>query len=94
MTETDYQNLVSALLQYFEAGKFPTLSKPIQINGRLNKKLFGWALNRIFEAKGKRVEPELLLFAKQNISLFTNVQFDENKVFKSNLYKYFTTKIK
>jgi hypothetical protein len=94
MSETDYQNLVSALMKYFETGIFPTLSKPIQINGRPNKKLFGWALNRIFAAKGKGVEKELLQFAKQNISLFTDVQFDENNILKSNLYKYFTTQTK
>ena len=93
MNEADYQNLVSALIQYFETGIFPKLSKPIQINGRPNKKLFGWALNRIFEAKGKGVEKELLQFAKQYISLFTDVKFDERYILKSNLYKYFTTKI-
>lgn len=94
MNEADYQNLVSALMQYFETGTFPTLSKPIQINYKPNKKLFGWALNRIFKAKGKGVEKELLQFAKQNISLFTNVPFDENNILKSNLYKYFTTQTK
>lgn len=94
MNEADYQNLVSALMQYFETGTFSTLSKPIQINGRPNKKLFGWALNRIFKAKGKGVKKELLQFAKQNISLFTDVPFDENNILKSNLYKYFTTQTK
>ena len=94
MSETDYQNLFSALVKYSETGTFPSLSKPIQINGRLNKKLFGWALNRIFEAQGKGVEKELLQFAKQNISLFADVEFDETNVLKSNLYKYFTTKTK
>jgi hypothetical protein len=94
MNETDYQTLVSALKQYFDVGTFPKLLKPIQINGRPNKKLFGWALNRIFEAKGKGVEKELLQFAKQNISLFTDVQFDETNILKSNLYKYFTTQTK
>lgn len=92
MSENDYQILVSALIKYFDTGTFPKILKPIQINGRPNKKLFGWALNRIFEAKGKGVEKELLLFAKQNISLFTGVEFDENNISKSNLYKYFTTK--
>jgi hypothetical protein len=94
MNEIDYQILVTALTTYFDTGSFPKLSKPIQINGRPNKKLFGWALNRIFEAKGKGIEKELLIFAKQNISLFRDVQFDENNILKSNLYKYFTTKIK
>lgn len=94
MNQTDYQNLVSALLNYFKTGKFPILSKPIQINGRPNKKLVGWALNRIFEAKGKGVEKELLQFAKDNISIFSNVQFDEKNILNSNLYKYFTTQTK
>jgi hypothetical protein len=94
MSEADYKILVSALIQYFDTGIFPTLLKPIQINGRPNKKLFGWALNRIFEAKGKGVELELLQFAKQNISLFTDVKFDEINFRESNLYKYFTTKHK
>lgn len=94
MSKTDYENLVSALLKYFDTEIFPTLSKPIQINGRLNKKLFGWALNRIFEAKGKSIDLKLLQFAKQNISLFKDVRFDENNILKSNLYKYFTTQTK
>jgi hypothetical protein len=94
MSEPDYQQLVLALKTYFDAGTFPKLLKPIQINGRPNKKLFGWALNRIFEAKGKGVERELLLFAKQNISLFKSVEYDENNPLQSNLYKYFTTKTK
>jgi hypothetical protein len=92
MNDADYQILVSALKQYFDTGAFPTLSKPIQIKGRPNKKLFGWALNRIFEANGRGIEKELLQFAKQNISLFTNVPFDEANILKSNLYKYFTTR--
>jgi hypothetical protein len=94
MSESDYNILVSALVQYFDTGSFPTLKKTIRINGRPNKKLFGWAMNRIFEANSKGVEKDLLLFAKHNISLFTDVQFDENNVLKSNLYKYFTTKTK
>lgn len=94
MIETDYQTLVSALIHYFENGTFPALPKPIQINGRPNKKLFGWALNRIFESKGKGIEKALLQFSKENISLFAEVEFDENNVLKSNLYKYFSTKTK
>lgn len=92
MTEFDYNSLVSALIHYFDNGVFPELRKPIQINGRPNKKLLGWALNRIFEAHGKSVEKELLIFAKQNISLFADVKFDESDILRSNLYKYFTTK--
>lgn len=94
MSEADYQTLVSALKQYIDSGQFPTLKKKIQVKGRPNIKSFGWALNRIFEAHGKGIEKELLLFAKQNISLFTDVLFDENDIRKSNLYKYFTTQMK
>ncbi|HEY0261776.1 MAG TPA: hypothetical protein VGB95_02035 [Chitinophagales bacterium] len=94
MSEADYQTLVFALKQYLNSGQFPTLKKKIQVNGRPNKKRVGWVLNRIFEAHGKGVEKELLLFAKQNISLFTDVAFDENDMRKSNLYKYFTTQTK
>ncbi|MBL0235575.1 MAG: hypothetical protein IPQ02_02865 [Saprospiraceae bacterium] len=94
MTANDYKILVSALLEYIETGKFPKPTKSIQINGRLNKKLFGWALNRIFEAQGKGIEKELLIFAKQYISLFGSTQFDESNFLQSNLYKYFTTKTK
>lgn len=94
MSEKDYQTLVSTLLNYFDTGFFPKISKPIEINGRINKKLFGWALNRILEAKGKSVGIELLQFAKQNISLFLDENFDEDNFRKSNLYKYLTTQTK
>lgn len=94
MSEADYKTLVTALVNRFDTGAFTELSKPIQINGRINKKWFGWALNKIFAAKGKRVEKELLMFAKKNISLFADVEFDENNILKSNLYKYFTTETK
>jgi hypothetical protein len=94
MSESDYENLVSALKQYIENGIFPKLLRPIRINGKPNIKLFGWHLNRIFEANGKGITKELLQFAKHNISLFMNVEFDENNYLKSNLYKYCTTKIK
>lgn len=94
MSDTDYKKLTSALIEYFDKGSFPKLSKPIQINGKPNKKFFGWALSRIFVSKGKGVEKELLLFAKHNISLYANTDHDENDNQKSNLYKYFTTKPK
>jgi hypothetical protein len=92
MSEMDYKVLVSALIYYFENETFPVTQKVIQVNGKPNIKLFGWALNRIFESKGIGVKKELLIFAKENISLFSEVQFDETNIFKSNLYKYFTTR--
>lgn len=94
MSDEDYDNLVSALMQYFDTGIFPELSKPIKINGRVNKKLFGWALNRVFEYQGKGVQLSLLKFARQNISLYLDDEFEDSSYLKSNLYKYFTTQIK
>lgn len=94
LSEHDYNFLVSALIKYFKDGIFPKPSKPIQVNGRINKKAFGWALNRLFESEGRGIEKELLLFAKESISSFKHVTFDENNYLNSNLYKYFTTKTK
>ena len=94
ITDEDYTVLVSSLDQYFSSGSFPIISQKIKISGRVNKKLFGWHLNQIYRALGNGNLPkEYLLFAKQNISLFKDVAFDENNILGSNLYKYFTTKI-
>lgn len=94
MSEPDYNKLISALTQYFETGTFPAIDKQIKVSG-VNIKLFGWHLNRIYQTIGKgKLSKDYLLFAKQNISLFTDVSFDENDILKSNLYKYFTTKTK
>lgn len=94
MTKPDYDNLVLSLVEYFDTGVFPKLSKPIKINGKPNIKFFGWHLNMICKAKGIGITKELLLFAKQNISLFADAPFDENNFRKGNFYKYFTTKTK
>jgi len=90
LKEKHYKNLVTALDCYFEKGTFPVLENKIKV-GRVNKKRFGWVLNRIFHAEGKGIEINLLRFAKNNISIFEDVNFDENNLQKSNLYKYFTT---
>jgi len=91
LTEHNYSNLVYGLTHYFENGVFPKLKQTIKV-GRVNKKLLGWHLNRIFFAEGKGVEIDLLNFAKENISTFKDVEFDEKDIKNSNLYKYFTTK--
>ena len=91
LNEESYSVLVNSLLTYFKTGEFPKLEKPIKV-GRTNVKSFGWNLNRIFQEEGKGVETELLVFAKANISIFKDVDFDESNIKKSNLYKYFTTK--
>jgi hypothetical protein len=91
ISKDDYEIFVSALMEYFENGSFPELTDIIQVNGKISKKKFGWALNKIFKSKNQGVTKELLQFAKQHISLFKDVQFDESKFLRSNLYKYFTT---
>lgn len=96
LSETDYKKLVSALKQYFETGIFPTIDKQIKV-GKVNVKRFGWALNEIFRAnktKNEKLSIEYLRFAKQNISIFTDVILNEADILNSNLYKYFTTKTK
>ena len=95
MSTPDYNILVGALLQYFEKGTFPKIDKEIRINGRVNKKLFGWSLNRIYRSLADGNLPkEYLVFAKDNISLFSDVEYNDEDFFNCNLYKYFTTKTK
>ena len=91
ISENDYNILVSALQEYFKTGRFPAIKNKIKV-GKVNKKSFGWALNQIYRSeKNDTLPKEYLLFAKQNISLFTNVNFDEKDILNSNLYKYFTS---
>ena len=94
LSEIDYEKLVLAYKQYFETGIFPAIYKQIRV-GKVNKKRFGWALNEIFRANktnNETLPTEYLQFAKQNISIFSNVDFNEANILNSNLYKYFTTK--
>jgi len=94
ISESDYDKLVSALYQYFETGSFPNIDNQIKV-GKVNVKRFGWALNEIFRSiknMNESLPVEYLRFAKQNISIFAMVKFDETQIFNSNLYKYFTTK--
>ena len=93
LIEPHYTDLVKALTYYFENGIFPKLNQTIKV-GRVNKKLLGWKLNRIFHSEEKGVTTELLSFAKTNISTFKDVEFDEKNLKNGNLYKYFTTKTK
>ena len=93
LTNENYKNLAKAIEHYFEHNTFPKINAEIKV-GRVNKKKFGWHLNRIFHSEGRGIDIQLLLFAKQNISIFRDVDFDKNNYQKSNLYKYFTTKTK
>lgn len=91
LNEPNYTNLVDALHYYLKNNKFPVLSEKIKV-GRVNKKRLGWAINQTFQCDGKGVEKALLVFAKENISTFADVEFDISNLRSSNLYKYFTTK--
>ena len=88
----NYDMLVSALMDYFENGSFPELEDPIQLNGKVSQKKFGWALSRILKSKNKGVTKEVVQFAKQYISLYRDVKYDEVNYRKCNLYKYLTQK--
>jgi len=94
LDDTNYKALVSALHQYFTNSKFPKIIEPIKVTGRVRKKL-GWALNSIFRdnnTTNKTLPLDYLEFAKQNISIFLDVNFDKNNYLRSNLYKYFKSK--
>ena len=94
LIKENYTNLVNALLNYFNKGFFSDKAFAINV-GKVNVKRFGWALNEIFKANNnsnEKLSIEYLRFAKEKISIFKDVSFDETNYLKSNLYKYFTTK--
>lgn len=93
INKQDFEILTNALKQYFETDTFPVLQKVIKV-GRINKKRFGWVLNELFrcEKGNSKLTIEYLKFAKNNISLFIDVEFDQNNMMNSTLYKYFTTR--
>lgn len=92
--KSDYPVLVNALKEYFTTGNFPKDCKKIKITGKVNIKKFGWALNQLYRSEKKGHLPiEYLQFAKNKISIFKDVSFDNNYYKKSTLYKYFTTKV-
>lgn len=95
MSESSYSALVSSLSNYFNYGSFTDFTETIQVNGKINKKQFGWGLNQIFRSlKDGPLTKEYLAFAKNHISIFKGVSFEESSITGSNLYKYFTTKTK
>ena len=88
----EYNLLVDALYKYFKNNDAPILEKKINL-GRLNKKKVGWVLKEIYwSVKKDKLSYEYLYFAKQNISIFENVELNKDDFFYCNLYKYFTTK--
>lgn len=89
----DYDNLVTALAQFFQFGTFPVGISVIRVQ-KVNKKALGWILYSIY----KELKPEeklsyqYLLFAKQNISKFQGDVLPEVGYSKCNLYRFFTQK--
>lgn len=89
----DYLRLVRALREYTTKGAFPTLQKSISISTKANKKRLGWQINQYLASQGLKISDDLLLFAHKNISIFASVRFNLESPRRSNLYKYFTTKV-
>ncbi len=90
----NYDSLIQALKHYFDTGEFPQLVDKIKV-GRVNMKRFGWSLNKIFRAlktNNETLSLDYFRFAKQYISIYEKVDFNEIYITKCNLYKYFTTK--
>jgi hypothetical protein len=93
LVSDNYGRLVKSLLEYIESGMFPADVEPIKV-GRTNKKRLGWAINRILKCEGIGIEYELLKFAKEKISIYSEDKLEKTNFRKGNLYKYFTEKVK
>lgn len=88
-----YVRLVEALYQYFNTGSFPVLTSKIEFV-QSNKKKIGWALKELYMSeRTDTLSYDYLLFSKNNINLFSTVKLEKDNLIKSNLYKYFTTKV-
>jgi hypothetical protein len=87
-----YQNLRSYLHEYFTTGRFPVNMECINLSVS-NIKTFGWALNLLYKdlnVRKTRLAFDYLNFAKQYISVFQDLEFNNVNYRKSLLYKYFT----
>lgn len=92
MSKSDYKLLKELLQAYFRNGAFPKLTNRIHV-AKVNKKKFGWALSQIYRSqKDIPLSLEYLRFAKENITLFSDVEFNADDHKNCLLYKYFTTK--
>lgn len=93
----DYDLLVKELESYFKTGAFTNSKDIIKTVNRPNMKLIGWHLKELYNNclnDNTKLSIEYLKFGKQRISIFKNVLFDESNYLKSNLYKYYNTKVK
>ena len=94
--EEDYNLLVAELLNYFNTDSFSNSEDTIKIIGKPNVKKIGWQLKEIYNnciTDNRKLSIEYLRFGKERISIFKTVNFDENNYLKSNLYKYYNTKV-
>jgi hypothetical protein len=92
----DYDLLVSELDSYFKTGAFTNSNEIIKTVNRPNKKLIGWQFKELYNNcinDNTKLSIEYLRFGKQRISIFKDVSFDESNYLKSNLYKYYNTKV-
>lgn len=89
----DYDKLINSLYKYFTEGNFISGSQKINITKKVNKRKIGWAFNQLYRnLKDGPLPYEYILFAKENISIYSEEKLEINTFRKSNLYKYFTSK--
>lgn len=93
MNRSDYDKLINSLYKYFTEGNFISGSQKINITKKVNKRKIGWAFNQLYRnLKDGPLPYEYILFAKENISIYSEEKLEINTFRKSNLYKYFTSK--
>lgn len=91
LSKEDYELLTNSLLTYFLTDKFPKLDRKITFK-QINRKKVGWALKEIYQSfKTEKLNITLLEFALQNINIFEKFAVPKDNLFRSNIYKAFTT---
>ncbi|MCB2221553.1 MAG: hypothetical protein KQI35_14235 [Bacteroidetes bacterium] len=92
-SEEDYWSLVDIYTQFFHREDLSNINiQPIFIRQGYKKKL-AYALGEIYRSfRNEKLTYEYLLLAKRGISIFSDEEFEEKNLVKSNLYKYFTSK--
>jgi hypothetical protein len=91
LSTEDYLLLTDSLLKYFLNGKFPKLDRKITFK-KINIKKVGWALKEVYQSfKTEKLNITFLGFAVENINLFSKYKIPKDNLFRSNIYKAFTT---
>jgi hypothetical protein len=90
--EKDYYAFVNALKRGINTQIFEDFEAPVIVTGIKAKDKFGAPMKRIFMDcnPGRRLTYEYLAFAKQNISIFRDVELNKIKFNKCALYRCFT----